>query len=136
MTVNTDTNALPFPWDKIRLPETVKPQHYDLLIHPNLTSLTFTGVVQILIEVEQDTRAVILHSKNLQISKAKLLGSRHPQDLQISEFEAYEQIALFSDNFTFEKGNHVVHLEFYANLSDSFHGFYKGRYTTNSGEVR
>lgn len=136
MTVNTDTNALPFPWDKIRLPETVKPQHYDLLIHPNLTSLTFTGVVRILIEVEQDTRAIILHSKNLQISKAQLLGSRHAHDLQISEFEAYEQIALFSDGFTFEKGSHVVHLEFYANLSDSFHGFYKGRYTTNSGEVR
>uniref|UniRef100_A0A673MPW6 Aminopeptidase n=1 Tax=Sinocyclocheilus rhinocerous TaxID=307959 RepID=A0A673MPW6_9TELE len=136
MTVNTDTNASPFPWDKIRLPETVKPQHYDLLIHPNLTSLTFTGVVQILIEVEQDTRAIILHSKNLQISKAQLLGSRHPQDLQTSEFEAYEQIALFSDGFSFEKGNHVVHLEFSANLSDSFHGFYKGRYTTNSGEVR
>uniref|UniRef100_A0A672M4J4 Aminopeptidase n=1 Tax=Sinocyclocheilus grahami TaxID=75366 RepID=A0A672M4J4_SINGR len=136
MTVDTDTNASPFPWDKIRLPETVKPQHYDLLIHPNLTSLTFTGVVQILIELEQDTRAIILHSKNLQISKAQLLGSRHPQDLQTSEFEAYEQIALFSDGFTFEKGNHVVHLEFSANLSDSFHGFYKGRYITNSGEVR
>ncbi|RXN04988.1 endoplasmic reticulum aminopeptidase 1-like protein [Labeo rohita] len=98
--------------------------------------MTFTGVVQILIEVEQDTRAVILHSKNLQISKAQLLDSRHPRDLQVSEFKAYEQIALFSDGFTFEKGNHVVCLEFSANLSDSYHGFYKGRYTTNSGEVR
>lgn len=139
MTVNKNKTVLPFPWDKMRLPEIVKPQHYDLLIHPNLTSLTFTGEVQIQIEVKQDTRAIILHSKNLQVSKALLLGSRqhhHHQDLQISEFEANEQIALFSEGFTFEKGSHVVHLEFYANLSDSFHGFYKGQYTTNSGEVR
>ncbi|XP_056323403.1 LOW QUALITY PROTEIN: endoplasmic reticulum aminopeptidase 1-like [Danio aesculapii] len=137
MTVNMNKTVLPFPWDKMRLPEIVKPQHYDLLIHPNLTSLTFTGEVQIQIEVKQDTRSIILHSKNLQISKARLLGSRHHhhQDLQISEFEANEQIALISEGFTFEKGSHVVHLEFYANLSDSFHGFYKGQYTTIEGRM-
>ncbi|XP_051541059.1 endoplasmic reticulum aminopeptidase 1 isoform X2 [Myxocyprinus asiaticus] len=134
--VNMDTNVLPFPWDKMRLPETVKPQHYDLLIHPNLTSLTFTGVVQILLEVEEDTRDIILHSKNLQISRALLLGPVHPQELEVIWYEPYEQIALFFDGFTFEKGSHVVQLEFSANLSDSFHGFYKSTYTTRSGEVR
>ncbi|XP_051539127.1 endoplasmic reticulum aminopeptidase 1-like [Myxocyprinus asiaticus] len=131
-----DTNVLPFPWGKMRLPETMKPQHYDLLIHLNLTSLAFTGVVQILLEVEQATRGIILQSKNLQISRALLLGPEHPQDLQVSEFEPYEQTAVFSDGFTFKRGSHVVQLELSANLSDSFHGFYKSTYTTSSGEVR
>lgn len=134
--VNMDINALPFPWNKMRLPDTVKPQHYDLLIHPNLTSLTFTGAVEIILEVELDTRALILHSKRLHISRALLLRSRRPLDLQVSEFEAYEQIALFSDGLTFARGSHVVRLEFSANLSDSFHGFYKSTYTTGSGDVR
>nr|XP_055063413.1 endoplasmic reticulum aminopeptidase 1 isoform X2 [Misgurnus anguillicaudatus] len=134
--VNTDTNVLPFPWNKMRLPDTVKPQHYDLLIKPNLTSLTFSGSVEILLEVEDDTRAIILHSKNLQISRALLLGTRPPLDLQVTEFKPHDQIALFSDHFTFTRGRHVVRLEFSANLSDNFHGFYKGTYTTSSGEVR
>lgn len=126
----------PFPWNKMRLPDTAKPHHYDLLIHPNLTSLTFTGAVEILLEVERDTRALILHSKRLHVSRALLLASRRPLDLQVSEFEPHEQIALFSDGLTFAQGSHVVRLEFSADLSDSFHGFYKGTYTTSSGEVR
>ncbi|TRY88142.1 hypothetical protein DNTS_029450 [Danionella cerebrum] len=137
MAVKMASNLQPFPWDKVRLPNTVKPLHYDLLIHTNLTSLTFHGAVQIFIEVEEDTRALILHSKRLQISRAMLLGSNHPhQELHISEFAAHDQIALFSEGFPFVRGNHVVRLEFHANLSESFHGFYKSSYITMSGEVR
>ncbi|KAI7793569.1 putative endoplasmic reticulum aminopeptidase 1, partial [Triplophysa rosa] len=136
LVVNHGKPMSPFPWNKMRLPDTAKPQHYDLLIHPNLTSLTFTGAVEILLEVERDTRALILHSKRLHVSRALLLASRRPLDLQVSVFEPHEQIALFSDALTFARGSHVVRLEFSANLSDSFHGFYKGTYTTSSGEVR
>ncbi|XP_056592948.1 endoplasmic reticulum aminopeptidase 1 [Triplophysa dalaica] len=136
LVVNHGKTMSPFPWNKMRLPDTAKPHHYDLLIHPNLTSLTFTGAVEILLEVERDTRALILHSKRLHVSRALLLASRRPLDLQVSEFEPHEQIALFSDGLTFARGSHVVRLEFSANLSDSFHGFYKGTYTTSSGEVR
>lgn len=34
-------------WYELRLPETVKPTHYHLLLHPNLTTNYFTGEVQI-----------------------------------------------------------------------------------------
>ncbi|XP_026799508.3 endoplasmic reticulum aminopeptidase 1 [Pangasianodon hypophthalmus] len=130
--VTTDSSS---PW-KLRLPDTVKPIRYDLLIHPNLTFLNFTGRVQIELEVQQDTKHILLHSKNLHISKAVVLQSGDAHLLRVHESEPFEQIALSSQNFTFIKGEHVIQLDFSANLSNSFHGFYKGSYTTRSGEVR
>lgn len=124
-----------FPW-KLRLPESVKPIHYNLLIHPNLTFLNFTGSVQIQLDVQQDTELILLHSKNLHISKAAVVLSDNARHLYVYESEPFEQIALFSQDFTFRKGIHVIQLDFSANLSNSFHGFYKGSYTTQSGDVR
>ncbi|XP_017549208.2 endoplasmic reticulum aminopeptidase 1 [Pygocentrus nattereri] len=130
---NTTFTSLPF---KMRLPDSVRPLHYDLLIHPNLTFLTFTGSVQIQLEVRQETKHIFLNSKNLHISRALRLGSRHPHLLQLQESEHFEQIALSSESLTFTRGLHVIQLDFSANLSDTFHGFYKGTYTTRNGEVR
>lgn len=129
------TNDSSSPW-KLRLPETVKPVHYDLLIHPNLIYLNFTGSVQIQLDIQQDTKHILLHSKNLHISRAVVLQSDDAHLLQVYESDPFEQIALFSQDFTFRKGIHLIRLDFSANLSNSFHGFYKGSYTTQSGEVR
>ena len=49
------------------------PLHYHLLLHPNITSLSFTGSVQIQIDVQNNTNWVVLHSKGLQISMATIL---------------------------------------------------------------
>uniref|UniRef100_A0A9J8CNR0 Aminopeptidase n=1 Tax=Cyprinus carpio carpio TaxID=630221 RepID=A0A9J8CNR0_CYPCA len=135
----TSVNGEPFPWNKMRLPDTVSPLHYHLLIHPNLTSLDFTGWVQIQIEVNENTRTIILHSKDLHISNAKLLGSDigQPQALKVLEYPYFQQIALISDNALLKKGHvYSVELEFAANLSESFHGFYKSTYRTSKGDIR
>ncbi|KAG5261751.1 hypothetical protein AALO_G00287940 [Alosa alosa] len=125
----------PFPWNKMRLPETVKPLHYDLFIHPNLTYLNFTGIVQIQIDVQEETRAIILHSKDLHIIRATFLSPGHQRNLNVLDFPAFEQIAVVSDDLI-SRGVHVLSIEFSANLSESFHGFYKGSYKTKDGETR
>ncbi|XP_064882937.1 endoplasmic reticulum aminopeptidase 1b [Oncorhynchus nerka] len=134
------TNGQPFPWIHMRLPETVSPIHYDLLVHPNLTSLDFTGAVQIQLQVFEDTSTIILHSKELQIAKAELLAPEGPGSLpvplQVLEYPAFHQLALMSDVLLVRGGTYKVRLEFSANLSDSFHGFYKSSYRTTTGEVR
>uniref|UniRef100_A0A8C8EWI6 Aminopeptidase n=1 Tax=Oncorhynchus tshawytscha TaxID=74940 RepID=A0A8C8EWI6_ONCTS len=132
------TNGQPFPWVHMRLPETVSPIHYDLLVHPNLTSLDFTGAVQIQLQVFEDTSTIILHSKELQIAKAELLAPEGPGSLplQVLEYPAFHQLALMSDVLLVRGGTYKVRLEFSANLSDSFHGFYKSSYRTTTGEVR
>uniref|UniRef100_A0A8K9UZV7 Aminopeptidase n=1 Tax=Oncorhynchus mykiss TaxID=8022 RepID=A0A8K9UZV7_ONCMY len=130
------TNGQPFPWIHMRLPETVSPIHYDLLVHPNLTSLDFTGAVQIQLQVFEDTSTIILHSKELQIAKAELLAPEGPGSLPVLEYPAFHQLALVSDVLLVRGGTYKVRLEFSANLSDSFHGFYKSSYRTTTGEVR
>uniref|UniRef100_A0A3B5A994 Aminopeptidase n=1 Tax=Stegastes partitus TaxID=144197 RepID=A0A3B5A994_9TELE len=130
------TNGQPFPWDRMRLPKTVSPLHYDLNLHPNLTSLDFSGVVRIELDVHEDTSTVILHSKHLQISGALLLAPEGVKPLQVLEYPRFHQLALLSDSVLTKGRKYEVQLGFAANLSDSFHGFYKSSYRTSSGEVR
>lgn len=63
-------------WEKQHIfvcPRYIVPLHYHILLHPNLTSLSFTGSVQIQIDVQNNTNWVVLHSKGLQITKATVL---------------------------------------------------------------
>uniref|UniRef100_A0A3Q3Q7D6 Aminopeptidase n=1 Tax=Monopterus albus TaxID=43700 RepID=A0A3Q3Q7D6_MONAL len=130
------TNGQVFPWDRMRLPKTVSPLHYDLTIHPNLTTLDFTGVVRILLDVHEDTDTIILHAKQMQISNALLLAPEGVRPLGVLEYPRFHQLGLLSDSVLIKGRKYEVQLEFAANLSDSFHGFYKSSYRTSSGEVR
>lgn len=133
------TSGETFPWNKMRLPQTVSPFHYTLLFHPNLTSLDFTGNVKIRVDVLEDTHTVILHSKDLKISKAGLRGlaEGHSRALRVLEYPTYQQIALISEHTVLRKGSvYVIELEFGAKLSESFLGFYKSTYRTSDGEER
>lgn len=130
------TNGQPFPWDRMRLPKTVFPLHYDLSLHPNLTTLDFTGVVRIQLDVKEDTNTVILHAKQMQISNVLLLAPEGVRPLQVLEYPRSHQLALVSDKVLTKGRKYEVQLGFAANLSDSFHGFYKSSYRTSTGEVR
>uniref|UniRef100_A0A8C1HKD3 Aminopeptidase n=1 Tax=Cyprinus carpio carpio TaxID=630221 RepID=A0A8C1HKD3_CYPCA len=137
---NLATNGLPFPWSKVRLPNYIVPVHYHLLIHPNLTTLKFSGSVKIEIDVKNNTNWVVLHSKNLKIFTATVLDENeaHLSDkvLSVLEYPAHEQIAIFSPKILTSGEKYFLYLEFGAPLSDGFYGFYKSTYKTKAGETR
>uniref|UniRef100_A0A803Y759 Aminopeptidase n=1 Tax=Meleagris gallopavo TaxID=9103 RepID=A0A803Y759_MELGA len=89
-----------FPWDEVRLPKHVVPLHYRLLIHPNLTTLTFTGTVDIDVAVAQPTKAVVLHGKRLRVTGAAIeagAGSTCAvRDVRLLQNPPREQLALDS----------------------------------------
>uniref|UniRef100_A0A671WXH7 Aminopeptidase n=1 Tax=Sparus aurata TaxID=8175 RepID=A0A671WXH7_SPAAU len=136
LSVPIATNGQPFPWDRMRLPKTVFPLHYDLTIHPNLTTLDFSGVARIQLDVREDTNTIVLHAKQMQVSNVLLLAPEGVRPLQVLEYPQFHQLALRPDSVLTKGRRYEVHLEFAANLSDSFHGFYKSSYRTKSGEVR
>lgn len=62
--INSDC-PLDFPWNGIRLPLYAQPIHYRLLIHPNLTTFTFAGVVEIQVETVEASSLFVLNAKDL-----------------------------------------------------------------------
>ncbi|XP_023658798.2 endoplasmic reticulum aminopeptidase 2-like isoform X1 [Paramormyrops kingsleyae] len=131
-----------FPWDKMRLPSNVLPNHYDLSIHPSLTTLHFTGSVKIEVDIKQDTSYIVLHSKDLNVTLAKIVLEDDPKDgiaeqtLTVLEHLQHEQIALLAHEILRGGKKYQLHIQFHAQLADGFDGFYKSSYRTQNGEKR
>ncbi|XP_004406661.1 PREDICTED: endoplasmic reticulum aminopeptidase 1 [Odobenus rosmarus divergens] len=134
------SNGTPFPWEKMRLPEHIIPVYYDLLIHANLTTLTFEGTTEIEITASQPTSTIILHSHLLQISKATLktrVGERlSAEPLRVLEYPPHEQIALLAPEPLAVGIPYTVVIDYAGHLSEHLNGFYKSTYRTKEGEVR
>uniref|UniRef100_UPI00398EAF21 leucyl-cystinyl aminopeptidase isoform X1 n=2 Tax=Pristiophorus japonicus TaxID=55135 RepID=UPI00398EAF21 len=124
------TNGQVFPWPKIRLSNAVVPIHYDLALHPNLTTMNFTGFVQISLQVNEDTNNITLHSVGLRITKATITpeATSQPKDVQVLEYPPHQQIAVKLNPVLSRGEKYILNLEYSANLSDNFSGFYKSSY--------
>ncbi|XP_022448002.1 endoplasmic reticulum aminopeptidase 2 isoform X1 [Delphinapterus leucas] len=146
---NKDRGAFPvaingeiFPWHELRLPTMVIPLHYDLFVHPNLTSLDFVASEKIEVLVRDATQFIILHSKDLEIMNVTLqseedLRYRKPgRKLTVLSYPAHEQIALLIPEKLMADLRYSVAIDFQAKLADGFEGFYKSTYRTLGGETR
>ncbi|XP_003975193.2 endoplasmic reticulum aminopeptidase 2 [Takifugu rubripes] len=134
------TSGLSFPWSRLRLPRYIVPHHYRLLLHPNLTELSFKGSVQIQIDVQNSTNWVVLHSKDLKILQATVLDPNfsHLSDktLPVLHNPSHEQIGIFSPRVLTSGHKYFLYIEFWGELSEGFSGFYKSTYRTSTGESR
>ncbi|XP_042561175.1 leucyl-cystinyl aminopeptidase-like isoform X1 [Clupea harengus] len=121
----------PFPWADLRLPGVVVPVHYDILLHPNLTTMTFQGTVSITMTLQQDTDKLILHSSNLKISRATFEG----KEVKPLEYKLWQQIAITFPKL--KKGQQcTLKLDYSANLSNRYDGFYNSSYLDTTGTRR
>ncbi|NXI65885.1 ERAP1 aminopeptidase, partial [Anseranas semipalmata] len=86
------------------------------------------------------TSTVILHSKRLRVARAAIeagAGStRSVQEVKVLEHQLFQQVALLTAEPLRAGHNYTVSIQYSANLSDSFHGFYKSTYRTQEGELR
>ena len=60
-------------WENIRLPSYIRPTRYDIEIAlPTLVSETYAGVVNIQIELDQDTKYILFHSSSVEFIDGEL----------------------------------------------------------------
>ncbi|KAM3868241.1 leucyl-cystinyl aminopeptidase [Diretmus argenteus] len=134
---SNNTNGDLFPWTKLRLPASIRPLNYDLTLNPDLNSMTFTGRTVINMSVQHNTKRIVLHSVELNITKATFqLGDGKPSDVTILEDKPRQQIAVvFSEEL--KAGQQcVLTLDYSANLSHTYDGFYNSSYTDKNGNKR
>ena len=121
------------------LPDTIKPSHYTLLIHPDLDKHTFSGQVDIAIEATAASSVVVLHAHELEIQQASYaaVGASAAVPCVVGNFEKEEQsvqITLAAPMAAGEKG--ILSLSFTGLLNDQLAGFYRTKYTSSGGEER
>ena len=114
-----------------RLPATVLPRTYRLLIEPDLDALTFKGEVAIDLDVKTSTTEIVLHSYKLDIAEAHAGADR----LQVRLDAATERVTLTASK-PLAAGPATISLRFSGAIAEEMRGFYRSRYTLPDGTKR
>ncbi|XP_020033622.1 leucyl-cystinyl aminopeptidase isoform X1 [Castor canadensis] len=132
------TNGKLFPWAQIRLPIAVMPQRYELNLHPNLTSMTLKASVTISLTAFQATWNIILHSTGQNISRVTFMSAVSSQERQVEilEYPYHEQIAIIAPEALRVGHNYTLKIEYSANISSSYYGFYGVTYKNANNEKK
>ncbi len=102
-----------------QLPAGVEPVAYDLSIIPDAKNLTFSGHVDVTVNVDRGASRVVLNALNLTIAKATIDGAPATAVL-----DPKAQTATFTNGKTIVGGRHVLAIDYAGKIVDSATGFF------------
>ncbi len=119
--------------DPHRLPRTVVPSRYDLVLEPDLDAGTFRGTVAASVDVVDAVAELVLNAIELVIDEAWVVDANGTRsDASVSYDEATERATLSFDG-ALVTGTATVHASFRGILNDKLHGFYRSTFTDADG---
>ena len=113
-----------------RLPGHVRPVRYSITLEPDLDNFTFQGDEAIRIRLSKASKAITLHSAELDIRLAEISFGKKKLAGTVSYDDKEERATVtFAKNVP--KGNAILKLSFAGILNDKMRGFYRSRYELN-----
>jgi len=111
-----------------RLPDTVRPERYNLELRPDLKRFTFTGDESIAIRVRRPVKSIELNASQLEVTKASVQrrGERAVPAKQIELIEDQQRLRLTFES-AIPRGEATLRLGFSGILNDELAGFYRSR---------
>ncbi len=132
MTTPTPDAGTPY-----RLPATVSPRAYRLVLAPDLKEATFSGDVEIDLVVEEPTATITLNAAELEVTGAELNDAdpEHGYALAPSgvDLDPEEEQLTLSFAEALAPGPATLHLSFTGILNDKLHGFYRSTFVDETG---
>lgn len=127
-----------FPWHDIRLPPFIKPVHYSLFMHPNLVTFENSGSVNITFQVTMQTNFIVLHSKELNLSRTVILEGDEKEIpvIQTLEYPKHEQLYIEVEGSLKTYQEYTLWIDFKKHLEEKLEGFYISSYKMSDGQKR
>ncbi len=128
----TATHTAPY-----RLPTSVRPDAYRLVLVPDLPAATFGGDVEIDLTIEQETATITLNAAELEVTFAELNDSDPEQGYALAPtaiaLDADEEQVILTFAEPLPPGRATLHLTFTGILNDKLHGFYRSTFVDEDG---
>ena len=125
------------PWEKIRLPKDIVPEHYDMLIRVYLDNLTFSGNSNITIKVKNETNKILFHINKINITSVVVShgGTVFPIKRQFPAEKRQFYVVILDRSMPVDQ--YVLRLTFVANVeTEELNGLYKSTYKNSTGGTR
>ncbi|MEM7287278.1 MAG: M1 family metallopeptidase [Actinomycetota bacterium] len=117
--------------DDHRLPTTVRPTHYELVLEPDLDAATFGGTVDIDAIVVESTEQLVLNAAELEIGSATVTVGGRTLSAGVTTDEDAERLTL--DVERLEPGPITISIGFTGTINDKLRGFYRSTFTDAEG---
>jgi len=116
-----------------RLARSIIPSAYRIFLTPDLERFTFTGRVEIDVDVVETSKKLTLHAIELDLGPATLTSGGVSLLSSGVHFDETYETATFDFDETLPRGAAVVEIAFTGTLNDQLHGFYRSTYTDLDG---
>lgn len=151
-----------FPWESIRLPQTLFPLNYNIRLDTDLKLFYVKGTVGITVKCAKQTANIILHLRDMNVTNTAVFEKRK-QDVDVSDDVRDEELIkrlkkgqqdrelnvvgtmsdktlemfLIKVNEELIPGKtYMIHIKFNYPLKDTPYGFYRSSYTAENGKKR
>jgi puromycin-sensitive aminopeptidase len=119
--------------DPHRLPITVLPSAYRLRLEPFLDSASFTGTVEIDLEITAPSDTIVLNAYQLEIEPPALTSADGARTIGTATIDEENQRATIVFPTTLGLGAHTLTMSFAGVLNDELAGFYRSTFEDEQG---
>jgi puromycin-sensitive aminopeptidase len=118
--------------DPLRLPRSVVPRRYELLVAPDLAQSTFSGEVAIALDISEPTNQIVLNARELDVALVRLVQADTHVAATLTVDAEHERLVITADR-ALAPGDAVLELQFDGKISHGLLGFYRSTFVDGGG---